>query len=72
MSIKDSQGREVDILVSGHGDEIEIEYIQYVDSEVEVPDSEVDFIMDAYAGELEMMALERAIGAAEAYYEGER
>jgi len=69
----DSKGNEVEISVSGFRDELEIDECYYVDESLgEVPDEEVDYILDAFAGELDFQGMERAIMQAEDAYDAAR
>lgn len=74
---KDSKGRPVcDVEVSGYGDEAMIESAHYDDTPAdvteEVPVEELEWMQDNYAAEIAEMAFENAVGAAEAFYEGDR
>ena len=64
-AILDSQGREVEVSVSGAEDDVQIDEISYVDSDEEVPESEVEFIMDNYQDALYEKWLDRQIGRAD-------
>lgn len=73
---KDSKGRPVDFSVEGWGDDAQINEAYYTDTPVEITeapdDDELEYLERTYAAEIEFEALENAISAAEAYYEGDR
>lgn len=73
MLVKDSSGRDVEIEIGGsYSDDIQIESASYLDSDEEVIDSEIDFIMDRYADKIEEEFIQNGVMAAESYYEGDR
>lgn len=73
MIVKDSAGRSVEIQVSGSDmDDIMIDSADYVDSDQEVPEEEIEYIYNAYAGEIEEEFIQNAVMKSEAYYEGDR
>lgn len=64
MILKNSEGREIEITVRGAEDDVQIDSAQYVDSGEEVPDSEIDWIMDNCGDELYQAYMERCIDMA--------
>jgi hypothetical protein len=66
MIVKDSTGREVYITVYGrYIDDIEIDEAYYMDDESDVPNDEIDFILDNYASEIEEAWMDRQCSMAE-------
>lgn len=72
MIVKDAQGLEIEIEISGDYDEAMIESGRYVDSGAEVPDCVLDELQDTYAAEISQQVYENMCGRAEAFYEGDR
>jgi hypothetical protein len=73
MIVKDSKGKEVEISVYGNDpDDIQIDEAFYVETKEDVSDDEIQYIYDAYSDSIYESWLDKQIGAAEAYYEGDR
>lgn len=73
MKVKDKDGREIQISVSGrYEDDIQIDEAYYVDSEEEVLDDVIDYIQSQYADEIYQEWYENKCGEAEYLYEGDR
>lgn len=73
MILKDQDGRDVELYVSGrYEDDITIDEIYYLDSSDDVSDETIDYIYDTYAEEIYQCWYEKQIGAAEDRWEGER
>lgn len=71
--ITDSKGREVEITVYGkYEDDIEISTATYVDDDSDLPEEEVDHVLNHYQDAIYEMWYENRCGAAEAFAEGDR
>lgn len=68
--ITDSKGREVYISVYGRdADDIEIDEAYYVDNNDDVPEKEIEYIMDVFSDEIYDKWYDLQIGYAESFYE---
>jgi len=73
MLVKNNDGREIEIHVYGnHSDDIQIDEAFYLDSNDDVTDEDIEYIMDYYADDIYLQWYENKCGQAEAYYEGDR
>lgn len=73
MIVKDKKGNEIEISIGGaYEDDIQIEEAAYFDSDDEVSDETIDYILDTYADEIYTEWYENKAGEAESYYEGDR
>ena len=73
MIVKSATGREIELdNISGPDDDIQIGSAEYVDGIGEVSDADLDFVYEAYAEKLSEHVFQNAVGAAEAFYEGDR
>ena len=73
MKAFDSKGKEIELSVSGwYEDDIEIDDIYYIESEEEVPESEVEFIYERYSDSIYEAWLDKQIRTAEDSWEGDR
>lgn len=53
MIVKDKQGREIEINIYGTDeDDLQIDYAAYMDSEEEVDDETIEYLLEAYADEI--------------------
>jgi hypothetical protein len=71
MLVTDQFGLELTVLVRGNHEEPEIEEIQYVDSDEEVPEEVVEYVQDRYAIELSEEAHQYQVMRAEYAFERE-
>ena len=74
MIVKDKNGREIEVngVYGSYADDIQIEEAYYIDTQEDVDDSLLDYIYNTYHSEIFEAWLDRQIGYAEAYCEGDR
>lgn len=68
MIVQDTQNRDIEITVCGDNeDDLYIDTAYYVDSDDDVPDDTLDYILDAYAGEIHSQWVQNQVCRAEAW-----
>lgn len=71
LTLKDKDGREVELSVYGQHDDVQIDEAYYTDTGEDVPDNVVDYLMDTYGDKLFEAFQENQVDRAD-FYEGER
>ena len=73
MIVKDQLDREIEISIYGlYEDDIQIDEAAYFDSEEEVSDETIEYILDTYADAIYAEWHDNKVGEAESYYGGDR
>ncbi len=74
MIVKNRLGQEIEItsIYGQYDDDIQIDACNYVDSDNEVSDEDIEYIYENYQDSLYETWHENKVSQAEAYYEGDR
>lgn len=59
MIFKTEDGRSVEMEVYGHYEDVEIDEAYYLDSEEDVTQEDIEYILDTYAAEIQEILMER-------------